>query len=65
MIGSRLSVSTDLTLDPAIRNWVVLPLLLLVLCINLMRSYLQVGGTGRVVENGRVSPSKTRPVSVE
>lgn len=32
----------DLVLDPSIRDWVVLPVIMLVLLINLLRIYLQV-----------------------
>lgn len=35
-------VKQDLVLDPAIRNWGVLPIVVFVLCINLVRTYLQV-----------------------
>jgi hypothetical protein len=38
--------SRDLLLDPAIRNWGVLPILVFVLCINLLRAYLTHLGKG-------------------
>jgi len=41
-MSSRLATTSDLVLDPSIRNWVVLPVILLVLLINLLRIYLQV-----------------------
>ena len=35
-------IHTDLVLDPGIRNWGVIPILIFVLCVNLARSYLAV-----------------------
>ncbi len=34
----------DLVLDPSIRNWGVLPILVFVLAVNLIRAYLQLLG---------------------
>lgn len=46
--SARLATSTDLVLDPGIRNWGVLPIMVFVLCINLLRSYLTVSHLKRL-----------------
>ena len=44
--------SKDLLLDPSIRNWGVLPILVFVLCINLLRAYLtQLGQSAKTADS--------------
>lgn len=43
--GSGSSSGHDLVLDPSIRNWGVLPILVFVLAVNLIRAFLQLLGT--------------------
>lgn len=64
MIPSRLATDLDLVLDPAIRNWGVLPIVVFVLCINLLKSYAMVSTlVDRVLSS--VAPAwLTLPLSV-
>lgn len=41
---SSSSSGHDLVLDPSIRNWGVLPILVFVLAVNLIRAFLQLLG---------------------
>lgn len=57
MIPSRLATDLDLVLDPAIRNWGVLPIVVFVLCINLLKSYAMVSTLAdRVLSRRRLTP---------